>query len=90
MTPSSAHAAIVGHADLSSGNLEEVLRRHCEYSRFRGIRPMRLKFDPKAKKFNLAAQQDCLTDPEWVKSLGLLEKYNLSLELIIPPQQMIK
>lgn len=78
---------IVGYADLSSSDLEDVLKRHCESSRFRGIRHM-LNFHPNKPQYSEAVHDNYLTDPAWINGFGLLEKYNLSFDLHVLPHQM--
>lgn len=81
------YSAIVGHADLSSSDLEDVLQRHCQFTRFRGIRHM-LNFHPDKPQYSEPTHDNYLTDPVWIKGFGLLEKYNLSFELHVLPRQM--
>lgn len=81
------YLAIVGFADLSSTNLDEILQGHCKFSRFRGIRQM-LNHHPDKPQYSLAPHDNYLTDPAWIKGFGLLEKYNLSFELQVLPHQM--
>ena len=79
--------AIVGYADLTSSDLDDILKRHCQTSRFRGIRHM-LNFHPDKPQYNEPSHDNYLTDPAWIKGFGLLEKYNLSFELHVLPRQM--
>ena len=81
------YSAIVGHADLSSSDLEDVLQRHCQFTRLRGIRHM-LNYHPDKPQYSEPAHDNYLTDPAWIKGFGLLEKYNLSFELHVLPRQM--
>ena len=81
-------AAIVGFADLSSNSLDDTLQRHCKFNRFRGIRQLLNNFHMDRLKFSLPTQNDYLMDPKWIEGFGLLEKYNLSFELQVLPQQM--
>ena len=83
----SACVAIVGHCDLSSLQAEDVLRRHCQSKRFRGIRHT-LNYHPTKPIYSEAAHDEFLTDPQWLKGVVLLEKFNLSFELHILPAQM--
>ena len=80
-------AAIIGHADLSSSDLEDTLKRHSESSRVRGIRQL-LNFHPEKPQYSEPAHDNYLTDPAWIKGFGLLEKYNLSFDLHVLPHQM--
>ena len=79
--------AIVGYADLTSVDLDDILKRHCQSSRFRGIRHM-LNFHPDKPQYNAPTHDNYLTDPAWIKGFGLLEKYNLSFDLHVLPRQM--
>lgn len=79
-------SVIIGFADLASSNLDETLQQHCKFSRFRGIRQM-LNFHPDKPEHSIATR-DYLTDENWIKGFGLLEKYNLSFELQVLPHQM--
>ena len=82
-----ADVAIVGFADLSSDNLEEVLKRQCASSRMRGIRHM-LNYHPTKPQYTQQKHDNFLTDPKWQAGVALLGKYNLSLELHVLPHQM--
>lgn len=80
--------AIVGFADLSSDDVEEVLKRHCAASpRMRGIRHM-LNHHPTKPQYSEQKHDNFLTDPKWQAGVTLLGKYNLSLEIQVVPHQM--
>ena len=79
--------AIVGHCDLSSSDVESVLKRHCQSNRMRGIRQI-LNYHPDNMIYSEAPHDNFLTDPQWLKGLALLEKYNLSFEMHVLPRQM--
>lgn len=79
--------AIVGHCNLSAANAADVLRRHALYKRFRGIRHM-LNFHPDYSEYSEAANDDFLTDKDWIQGFGLLEQYQMSFEMHILPHQM--
>lgn len=79
--------AIVGHADLSLDNVEEVLERHCKSKRMRGIRHM-LNYHPDKPQYSEQDSDRYLTDPKWLAGVSLLEKYKLSFELHVLPHQM--
>ena len=79
--------AIVGHCDLSSSDAESVLQQHCQSNRMRGIRHM-LNYHPEKMIYSEAPHDNFLTDPQWLKGLALLEKYNLSFEMHVLPRQM--
>ena len=79
--------AIVGYCDLSSPDVEDVLRRQSEHKRMRGIRQM-LNYHSEHPQYCAVSHDNYLTDPNWIKGFSLLEKYNLSFELHILPRQM--
>ena len=62
--------AIIGHADLRDKNYADVLRRHCEFSRFRGIRMME-------------EEESFYTDDRFLSGLKFLGKHNLIFDLDI-------
>ena len=78
---------IIGHADLTSENLEDVLQQHCQSKRFRGIRHM-LNHHPDKPQYSETSHDNYLTDPVWRKGVELLEKYNLSFEMHVLPHQL--
>ena len=79
--------AIVGHCDLASPDAEDILRRHCQSKRFRGIRHV-INHHPTKPIYSEATHDEFLTDPQWLKGVGLLQKFGLSFELHILPSQM--
>ncbi len=81
------HAAIVGHCDLSSPDVEDILQRHSEHKRMRGIRQT-LNYSEDHPEYCAARHDNYLTDPNWIRGFSLLEKYNLSFELLVLPRQM--
>ena len=94
-TPSHPHThtpspAIVGHCDLSSPNVEEILSRHCQSKRFRGIRQNILNFD--TDKFAVCEPHNAhlLDDPRWLEGLAQLERRGLCFELHLLAQHMHK
>ena len=68
--------AIVGHADLKNPKVENVLVRHCEYSRLKGIRDF--------------SYGDYLVEENFHKGFSLLGKYNLVASLDVPWNNMHK
>ena len=68
--------AIVGDADLKSPKVENILVRHCEYSRLKGIRDF--------------SYGDYLIEKDFHKGFSLLEKYNLVASLDVPWHNMHK
>ena len=80
--------AIVGFCDLSSSDAVEILKRHIKSKRFRGIRHnVMLNYHPDTQSYSIA-EYNYLTDPNWLKGFGLLEKYQLSFELMVLPKLM--
>ncbi len=88
-THTHTHTAIVGHCDLSSPDVETILRSHALSRRMRGIRHM-LNYHPEHPKYSEASHDGFLTEPLWLKGLALLEKYGMSFELHILPRQMMR
>ena len=69
--------AIIGFIDLSKNNLENEIEQHLLYKNFRGVRQI-LKYD---KKNNNST--NFLENDNWIKNLQILEKNNLSFDLLI-------
>ncbi len=84
--PSSC-AALVGNCNLSGDNADEVLQRHSVFKRMRGIRDT-LCYHPDYPQHSLAKHDNFLTDVKWIEGFGLLEKYQMSFEMLILPRQM--
>ena len=53
----------------------------------RGIRQV-LNHHPTKPIFSEQDHDNFLTDPKWLSGVALLEKYNLSFELLVLPHQM--
>ena len=83
----SLSSAIVAQADLSLKNVEDILQRHCQSKRMRGIRHM-LNFHPTKSQYSETKHDSYLTDPQWLCGIALLEKYGLSFEIHVLPHQM--
>ena len=79
--------AIIGGADLASGDVEEVYQKHRQSQRMRGIRQL-LNHHSTKPQFSVQPHDNLLTDPQWQKGYALLEKYNLSFELHVLGHQM--
>ena len=47
-----------------------------------------LNYHPDKPQYSETKHDNFLTDPQWLKGVALLEKYNLSLELHVLPRQM--
>lgn len=77
---------IVAYANLATDNLDEILNAHCQYPNIRGIRQcLNWHTDP----FYKDCSENFIDLPAWQKGFALLEKYNLSFDMQIYPQQMI-
>ena len=68
---------IIGYVDLSSKNAEVDLEKHLINSNFRGIRQI-LKHNQQSGN-----EKNFLKDKIWIENLKLLEKHNLSFDLLI-------
>lgn len=68
---------------------EDILSRHVKSQRFRGVRQM-LNFLDNKSIYPDALEIDYLNDPQWLKGLALLEKFELSFEMLIPLPQMAR
>jgi predicted TIM-barrel fold metal-dependent hydrolase len=80
-------SAIVGHCDLSSPQAEDILSRHVQSERFRGIRHI-LNCHATKAIYSEAPHDDFLTNPKWLEGVALLQKFGLSFEIHILPAQM--
>ena len=80
-------SAIVGHCDLSSPQAEDILSRHVQSKRFRGIRHI-LNCHATKAIYSEAPHDDFLTNPKWLEGVALLQKFGLSFEIHILPAQM--
>jgi predicted TIM-barrel fold metal-dependent hydrolase len=77
---------IVGFADLSSPNLQEVLEGHLQYPNVRGIRQcLNFHRDP-VKTF--IDSPHLMSDPQWRAGYALLKRYDLSFDLQLYYTQM--
>ena len=73
--------AIIGFVDFMDSEVEKKLQQHLNFSNFRGIRQI-LKFDKNNTKAS-HAKIDYLNQDVWLKNFSLLQKYNLSFDLLI-------
>jgi predicted TIM-barrel fold metal-dependent hydrolase len=77
--------AIVAYADLSSDDADKVLSEHCQSRNMRGVRQMlhhsRMS-DPAVSPVEYMAHA------VWLKNLDLLQKYKLSFDMHLLPEQM--
>lgn len=80
--------AIIGLVDLSKDGAEDVLASHAQFANFRGIRQIigRLNDRP-----NLSfAPEHFLRNPLWREQFALLEKFGMSFDLQLYPDQMVE
>lgn len=77
--------AIVGHVDFSCKNFLSTLEKHLQHSNFKGVRQI-VSYD-KNPYYNGCAQ-DFLNNPTWRNNITSLEKYGLSFDLQIYPEQV--
>ena len=73
--------AIIGFVDFMDYEVEKKLQQHLSFSNFRGIRQI-LKFDKNNTKAS-HTKIDYLNHDVWLKNFSLLQKYNLSFDLLI-------
>jgi predicted TIM-barrel fold metal-dependent hydrolase len=78
--------AVVGFADLSLPDVEEVLAAHASYPRTRGVRHILNWHEDPAYSF--VDRRDLLWAEDWRRGFALLDKYSLSFDLQIYPHQM--
>ena len=77
-------SAIVAYCDLSAPNAGQVLERHAESSRLRGVRQIIGRSEDEDAVTGSGA---LLEDARWRENLGLLRERGLSFDLqLIPPQ----
>src|ERR1043166_50500 len=75
--------AIVAHAWFHTGNAEEILARQASFPLVRGIRskPVTALAPDQIKPGAPGTMQD----PQWLRGFALLEKYQLTWDLRVPP-----
>ena len=78
---------IVAGADLLNVNIEELLRFYGDHRLVKGIRQI-LNWSENPK-YTAGDRADDLTNEIWIKKFGLLQKYNLSFDMQICPEQMV-
>tara|TARA_B100000427_G_scaffold328204_1_gene340735 strand:+ start:1202 stop:2086 length:885 start_codon:yes stop_codon:yes gene_type:complete len=81
--------AIVGYADLKSGNLDSTLNEHLKYANFRGIRQI-LNFSNSNTELNQyeGINANLLKDEKWKEGFSKLNSLNLSFDLQVWPCQL--
>ena len=81
-----AALAIVAFVDLARPDAEAVIQRHCQFSSVRGVRQIISRLD--AHPELSFAPEHYLRNKLWQSNFALLEKYQLSFDLQLYPQQM--
>ncbi|MDF7665596.1 amidohydrolase family protein [Bifidobacterium sp. ESL0745] len=76
--------SIVGGGDLSDENVEELLVKQLEYRNFHTVRQI---LNIHAHPLYAYGDKDYMNDPQWLKGLRLLAKYNLAFDLQLYPTQ---
>lgn len=77
---------IVAYANLAAENVEDILRAHRQYPNMRGIRQC---LNWHKDTFYKDCEENFIEQIQWQKGFALLEKYNLSFDMQIYPDQMI-
>ena len=78
--------AIVGQADIFSSDFENALDNQMKTPQFRGVRIF-CGWDEDLK-WRQTDRQDLLWSPEFCRAMELLEKRDLSLDLVVRPPQL--
>jgi len=78
--------AIVGLADFTADNIDEVLTRHCSYQNVRGIRNVLSHHsDP---DLCMITDPNIMQDERWLQGFSLMKKHNLSFDVQIFDHQL--
>jgi len=72
--------AIVGYANMTDPNVEELLQAHLEYPNIRGVRHQLHYWEGEPLRCRTDRPDLCITD-EFQRGIELLKKYNLHFEL---------
>jgi predicted TIM-barrel fold metal-dependent hydrolase len=78
---------IVARAELNAIDLEKLLTGHAQYKNVRGIRHIVCWHRDPVKSY--VSRPDLLTDQQWRRGFGLLQKFGFSFDLQLYPSQMI-
>lgn len=78
--------AVVGFANLASGNVEHVLEEHSRFPRTRAIRHMLNRVEGRPEL--CWADREFLDDPTWQRNYGLLSRYGLAFDAMCFGHQM--
>jgi len=86
ISPSGIPSAIVGFVDLTRKNAEDVIKRHLSFHEFRGVRQIigMLENHPEIS----FTKEHLLRNKRWQENFSLMEKYKLSFDLQLYPEQM--
>lgn len=77
---------IVAGAKLNAPNIEANLEAHSQFANVKGIRHIiNWHHEP---RLTFTDRSDLMTDPVWLKGFSLLDKYGLSFDLQLYPNQM--
>lgn len=72
--------AIVGYADMTNPNVEDLLKDHLKYSNFRGVRHQLHYWEGDPLRCRTERPDLCLTE-DFQRGISLLKKYDLHFEL---------
>lgn len=78
---------VVAGADFLLPDIEKTLAFYHEHRLVKGVRQI-LNWSENSK-YTVGDRPNDLSNPEWIKNFGFLEKYNLSFDMQICPEQMI-
>lgn len=77
---------IVAGAKLNAPDIETTLEAHSQFANVKGIRHIvNWHHEP---RLTFTDRSDLMTDPNWLKGFALLDKYGLSFDLQLYPNQM--
>ena len=86
LSPSGIPSAIIGFVDLTREDAEAVLNNHLSFPEFRGVRQIIGMIEQRPDiSFT---KEHLLINPRWQENFALLEKYRLSFDIQLYPQQM--
>ena len=86
LSKSGIPSAIVGFVDLTKEDVEAVLKKHLSFDAFRGVRQIIGLLE---KRLDLSfTKEHLLRNGSWQENFALLDKYNLSFDLQLYPEQM--
>jgi predicted TIM-barrel fold metal-dependent hydrolase len=77
----------VVHAPLDHPRVEAVLEAQCAFDFVRGVRFIVSWHEDPKKRF--VERADYMQDPQWRRGFALLERYDLSFDLMLYPGQMV-